>query len=89
MPRLLLEPVPEELLQRLEQLAAADQVPLMEEVLRLLHDAIANRPTNGAAQAGAGSQTQREILDEIARNCYTPGPGMPDSTELLREDRDR
>ena len=34
-------------------------------------------------------KTVREILDWIAANRVTPPPGSPDSTELLREGRDR
>ena len=31
----------------------------------------------------------KEILDHIAANRVTPPPGTPDSTEMLREDRER
>jgi len=31
----------------------------------------------------------KEILDWIAAHRVTPAPGTPDSTEMLREDRDR
>lgn len=82
MPVLHLENVPEELYGRIEQLAAAEQIPLTEETLRLLRQAVEmNR------------RTSREnvvwLLEEIRRNQITPAEGTPDSVELLREDRGR
>jgi antitoxin FitA len=81
-PDLHLESVPEELYRRIEQLAAAEHVPLTEEALRLLQDAVTRKPAHSA-------RSQREILDNIVRNRYAPIPGTPDSVELLREDRRR
>jgi hypothetical protein len=79
-----LEHVPEDLYQRLESLAAADRLPLAEEAVRLLQEAVARK------QAGSGpARSQREILDEIVRGRYAPATGTPDSAELLREDRSR
>jgi hypothetical protein len=82
MPVLHLENVPEELYGRIEQLAAAEQVPLTEETLRLLRQAVdMNRPTSPA--------NVMPLLEEIRRNRITPAAGTPDSVELLREDRGR
>ncbi len=87
MAELHLESVPENLLCRLEKLAAADQVPLAEEVLRLLHEVVGQKQiANGGLRTG---RSQREILDDISRHRYQPAPGTPDSVELLREDRNR
>ncbi len=87
MAELHLENVPEDLLWRMEQLAAVEKVPLAEEALRLLHEAVAHKQQgNGGLAAG---RSQREILDEIIRNRYQPAPGTPDSVELLGEDRNR
>jgi hypothetical protein len=42
-------------------------------------------PTDTAAEAAR----VRAILDHIAANRVTPPPGTPDSTDMLREDRER
>lgn len=84
-----LENVPDDLYHRIEQLAEADQVPLPEETLRLLQEAVARKPAGVMQPVALAGRSQREILDEIIRNRYTPAPGMPDSVELLREDRNR
>jgi len=86
MPVLHLEGVPEELYRRIEQLAAAEHVPLTEEALRLLHEAATRKAANCTPSA---ARSQQEILDNILRNRYSPIPGTPDSVELLREDRNR
>jgi hypothetical protein len=82
MPVLHLDNVPEELYGRIEQLAAAEQIPLTEETLRLLRQAVdMNRPTSRANVV--------PLLEEMRRNRITPVAGTPDSVELLREDRGR
>ena len=82
MPVLHLADVPDELYRRIEQLAAADRLPLGEETLRLLRQAVnLNSPV---ARANV-----LPLLEEIRRNRIMPAPGSPDSTELLREDRRR
>jgi hypothetical protein len=82
MPVLHLDNVPEELYGRIEQLAAAEQIPLTEETLRLLRQAVEiHRPTSRA--------NVLPLLEEIRRNRITPVAGTPDSVELLREDRGR
>jgi hypothetical protein len=84
MPVLHLDNVPEELYRRIECLAAAEQVPVTEETLRLLQEAEERKPAEQLT-----GRSQREILDWIIRNRFTPAPGTPDSVELLREDRNR
>jgi hypothetical protein len=82
MPVLHLDNVPEELYDRIEELAAAEQLPLTEETLRLLRQAVElNRPTSRANVV--------TLLDEMRRHRITPSAGTPDSVELLREDRGR
>ena len=82
MPVLLVENVSQDLFRQLQQLAAADHVPLEEEALRLLRQALElNKPL---ARANI-----LPLLSEIRRRQITPAPGTPDSVELLREDRSR
>ncbi len=47
---------------------------------------LAESTTPPAAQEG---RSVREILAWIAANRITPAPGTPDSTDMLREDRER
>jgi len=82
MPVLHLENVPEELYGRIEELAAAEQVPLTEETLRLLRQAVDMSRRTARANV-------LPLLEEMRRNPITPAPGTPDSVELLREDRGR
>ena len=42
-----------------------------------------------ALDPAAEAARVRVILDRIAANRVTPPPGTPDSTEMLREDRER
>jgi len=82
MPVLHLDNVPEELYGRIAQLAAAERLPLLEETLRLLQQAV---EMNGRASR----ENVLPLLEEIRRNRITPVTGAPDSVELLREDRSR
>lgn len=77
-----LEDVPDELYRRIEQLAAAEQVPLTEETLRLLRRAI-------GTHAATAREDVNALLDEMRRSRVAPGPGTSDSVDLLREDRAR
>jgi antitoxin FitA len=82
MPALHLDNVPDELYGRIEQLAAAEEIPLTEATLRLLRQAVeASRPASRA--------NVLLLLEEIRRNRITPAVGTPDSVDLLREDRGR
>ncbi len=82
MPVLHLENVSEDLFSRIERLAAADQVPLAEETIRLLHRAVQLNQPGGRANV-------LQLLDHIRHSRITPAPGTPDSVELIREDRGR
>lgn len=72
--------VPDDIYQRLRKKAEASNRSLSAEVVVLLRDSLENR-----------RPSQRELLDEIRRRrSFRPADvGAPDSTRLLREDRDR
>jgi antitoxin FitA len=72
--------VPDEIYQRLREKAEASNRSLSAEVVVLLRGALDDRKTS-----------QREVLDEIRRRrSFRPADlGAPDSTSLLREDRNR
>jgi antitoxin FitA len=82
MPVLHLDNVPEELYGRIEQLAAAEQIPVTEATLRLLRQAVEGSRPNFRASV-------LPLLEEMRRNRITPAAGTPDSVDLLREDRCR
>lgn len=85
MPVLHLDNVPDELYRRIEGLAAAEQRSVTDEILRLLQEAVTRKPAVGPL----AGRSQRDILDWIIGNRFTPAAGTPDSVELLREDRTR
>ena len=72
--------VPDEIYERLRERAEASNRSLSAEVVVLLRGALDDR-----------RPSQREVLDEIRRRrFFRPADvGAPDSTTLLREDRDR
>ncbi len=80
MPVLYLEDVPNEVYDRLRQLAGVHNRSLEAEAVNLLQQGL------GATPAG---RTQAEVLAELRRRSFTPPPGTPESVELLREDRGR
>lgn len=82
MATLFLDKVPDELLSRLEHLAAMERLALAEKAVQLLQEAVGQR-----AQAN-GSRVQ-EILERLIRNRFRPDPSGPDVVEMLREDRNR
>lgn len=82
MATLFLDKVPDELLSRLEHLAAVERLALAEMAVQLLQEAVGQR-----AQAN-GSRVQ-EILERLIRNRFRPDPSGPDVVEMLREDRNR
>jgi hypothetical protein len=85
-PVLYLDNVPDELFHRIEQLAKVDQLPVAEETLHLLKQAVALKQSSTEA---AGRANVRVLLEEMRRNRIVPAPGTPASVELLREDRNR
>ncbi|HWN44196.1 MAG TPA: hypothetical protein VNW71_18375 [Thermoanaerobaculia bacterium] len=72
--------VPDEIYQRLREKAEASNRSLSAEVVVLLRGVLDDR-----------KPSQREVLDEIRRRrSFRPADlGAPDSTTLLREDRNR
>jgi hypothetical protein len=82
MATLVLDKVPDELLSQLEQLAARERLPVAEQTVRLLQEAVGQRAQEN------GSRVQ-EILERLIRNRFRPDPTGPDVVEMLREDRNR
>ncbi len=76
--------IPDELYARLQQLAAAQNRSISEEVLSLLERALqAEEPKQISPEA------TRQLLAEIRERRVNPADfGLPDSTSLIREDRD-
>jgi plasmid stability protein len=74
--------IPDEVYERVKQLAARQRRSLSEEVAVLLENAV---------EAEEQRRSQAELLAEInrVRETRTWSPDYPDSTELLREDRAR
>ena len=72
--------VPDELYERLSDLARRSHRSLSAQVVTLLSEAMAARET---------ASRQAQLLAEIRRHRFHPPAGAPDSTELLREDRER
>ncbi|MDP9374821.1 MAG: Arc family DNA-binding protein [Chloroflexota bacterium] len=72
--------VPDDLYERLRQRARAENRSLSAEVIHLLEHAL-QEP----------ARSRREVLDDIRRRRYLRPieAGLPDSTALIREDRDR
>jgi plasmid stability protein len=74
--------LPESLYTRIKQIAHSRRRTIDEEVVDLLEQAV---------QLNADRRTQAEILSDIRsrRFTYAPSVKAPDSTTLLREDRER
>jgi len=72
--------VPEELYNELQSLAQAKHRSLSAQIVDLLYSALENERRR---------QKQGKILEMIHRRRFMPPPNTPDSTELLREDRNR
>lgn len=89
MATLYLENVPDELYAKLQQLAAAQNSSIDAQVLTLLESAL--KSETKPLQVEAPKKSVQEILAEInrRRESLPQDLGLPDSTILLREDRDR
>ena len=70
--------VPEDLHGRIRERARAEKRSISGEVITLLEQALAT-----------SERSQAEILTDIRRRRFIPPPDVPDSTALLREDRNR
>jgi plasmid stability protein len=80
MPTLHVRSVPNDLHEQLRELARNSHRSLSAQVITLLAEALA---------AHESSSRQAQLLGEIRRRRFHPPPDAPDSTELLREDRER
>jgi plasmid stability protein len=72
--------VPDEIHERLRELARSSHRSLSAQVVSLLSEALAARQT---------ASHQSQLLTEIRRRRFHPPAEAPESTELLREDRQR
>lgn len=80
MPILHIRSVPEDLYERLQQLAQARRRSLSAQVLTMLSDALEEEERR---------KEQASVLADIRRRRFHPPAGAPSSTDLLREDRCR
>jgi plasmid stability protein len=78
MPTLHVRSVPEDLYQRLHELAQEQSRSLSAQVVTLL---------NRALQEEERRRQQVNTLKAIRRRRFSPPSNLPDSTELLHEDR--
>lgn len=72
--------VPGDLYARLHEFASTDSQSLAAEVTALLTQAVEERELRSR---------QRVVLASLRRRRFTPPPEALDSSELLREDRER
>jgi FMN phosphatase YigB (HAD superfamily) len=77
-----LENVSADLMRRIERLAKRVRQTPEATIIQLLEEAVPRDPNDARKHV-------RAILDRIRQNPIVPTPGMPDSVELLREDRNR
>ena len=75
-----LENVPNEVYERLQQLAAAHHTTLETETVIVLHRLLLAQPPY---------RLQAELLADLRRRSFTPPSGTPDSVTMLAEDRGR
>jgi len=75
MPVLHLDAVPNDLYDRLQQLARVRRTTAEVEAVRLRREGIL--------------ATQADLLADLRQRTFVPPPGTPDSVELLRENRQR
>ncbi len=80
MPTLHVRNVPEELYRRLQEQAEKENRSLSAEIIYLLQSVVHSLHHR---------RRQTEILRELREHRFTPPADAPDSTMLLREDRER
>ncbi|MBE8998458.1 hypothetical protein IQ274_09565 [Nostoc sp. LEGE 12447] len=81
--------IPDELYEQLQELAKAENSSVDAQVITILQNALQakTQPTEEERRKNVP-----KLLEEISRQrrCLNPADfGLPDSTELIREDRDR
>jgi plasmid stability protein len=82
MPVLHLDEIPDDLYERIRERAAARNCAFPDEVIHLLRQALSRGEEDAQAAHSAA-------LADLRRRRWTPPAGTPESTEWLREDRDR
>lgn len=80
MPTLHVRSVPDDLYDRLQQLAQAQSRSMSAQVVTLLYRALEQEQVR---------QAQRRLLTTIRRRRFAPPRNVPDVTTLLRQDRRR
>lgn len=92
MTTLQIDNLPEDLYQSIQKHAIAASVSLNDAVIQILAKGISDNPINAPMSVQTEQMRQtREALDKI-RSFPRKNPadfGLPDSTEMVREDRDR
>nr|WP_322662956.1 hypothetical protein [Dendronalium sp. ChiSLP03b] len=81
--------IPDDLYEQLQQLAKAENNSIDAQVITILQNAVQAKmqPTDDERRKNVP-----KLLEEISRRRRRLNPadfGLPDSTELIREDRDR
>lgn len=80
MPTLHVRSVPEDIYNQVRSMAQEQQRSLSAQIVVLLQRAL---------EIDTQQQEQAELLETIRRRRFAPSADVPESTELLREDRDR
>jgi len=88
MPTLYVRNIPDDLYERLQELASSQHRSISAQVLTILEQALPTKPQQ------AKSETTKSITEILAesrrrRRVNPTDFGLPDSTTLIREDRDR
>lgn len=78
--------VPDDLYARLQALAQERNLSMSAAVIQLLEQSLKDQKTGPQKKT---RDQQIKILADIRRHRFTPPADMPDSTALLREDRER
>jgi plasmid stability protein len=81
MPLLQVRDMPEDLYEKLSQVAKADNRSIAQETIVLLRKAL-NLTEERISR-------RKQLLEEIRRNPLSNSESFPDPAELIREDRDR
>jgi len=76
------ENVPDDLYDQIEQLALARGVSVGEQTVQLLRCAVNHKRRAEPTEV-------LDLLERLRRDAIIPSAKMPDSVELLREDRQR
>jgi plasmid stability protein len=84
-----LQNVPDDLYEKLQQLAASHNRSIDAQVITLLESALPTETT--PPQDNTPNKSVQELLAKIEqRRRFRPADfGLPDSTAMIREDRDR